>query len=501
MTAAALHDYDDVRDAEQIPISLGQVKRVLEWWSSSEAFRKTVQEDPEQATRDFPIDINPELIRPLWDHLYAVKVHKENLPVHPAVKAYRAFVTSKTSWRGEIKEECSPDEPRFRAWRQRQIARNTMEHGGYDDYIIHTPLSIELTDGCSVGCWFCGVGATKVGESHRYEGHEQEWRDIVQVLRNRIGTASKWGFLYWATDPLDNPEYEKFANVFCDITGMFPQTTTAQGHKNPERTRRILQMSEARGCRVNRFSVLTEPLLRQIHTEFTADEMLNVEVVSQMQGSTTAKADAGAFRVIAKNKKRVTELEMKKLETLVDTQRKIAAEAEANIEFAVPPQPGTIACVSGFLLNMVKRTIKLISPCRANDDWPLGYIVFDERTFTDAADLDRQITSIMDIHMPLTLNTEDPMRLNPGLDYTAVEDGFHVASKMNAMAFLRKDMAGYLHSVGGQVARGKKTAGQIALSAFFEHGVPEINTIGTLAVMFEKGLIADAKGRSAGIRV
>jgi radical SAM family RiPP maturation amino acid epimerase len=495
---AAIHD-NSASATEPVPISLGQVKRVLEWWSSSETFRKTVQADPEQAMRDFPIDINPELIRPLWDHLYAVKAQKENLPLHPAVPAYRAFVSSKTSWRGEIKEECSPDEPRFRAWRQRQIARNSMEHGGYDDYIIHTPLSIELTDGCSVGCWFCGVGATKVGESHPYD--QQEWRSIVQVLRNRIGTASKWGFLYWATDPLDNPEYEKFANDFTDIVGMFPQTTTAQGHKNPERTRRILQMSEARGCRVNRFSVLTEPLLRQIHTLFTADEMLNVEVVSQMQGSTTAKADSGAFRVIAKDKKRVTELEMKKLETLVETQRSIAAEAEADIQFAVPPQPGTIACVSGFLLNMVKRTVKLISPCRANDDWPLGYIVFEERTFTDAADLDRKITEIMEEHMPMTLDPAHPMRLNPGLDYAAVERGFHVSSKMNAMAFLREDLAPYLQSVGGQVARGKKTAGEIALSAFFEHGVPEINTIGTLAVMFEKGLVADAKGRSVGIRV
>jgi hypothetical protein len=204
--------------------------------------------------------------------------------------------------------------------------------------------------------------------------------------------------------------------------------------------------------------------------------------------------------VIAKNKQRVTELEMKKLENLVETQRKIAKEAESDIQFAVPPQPGTIACVSGFLLNMVKRTVKLISPCRANDEWPLGYIVFDERTFTDAADLDRQMLSIMDEHMPLTLDPDHPMRLNAGLEYAPVDDGFHISTKMNAMAFLRQDMAGYLHSVGGQVAHGGKTAGQIALSAFFEHGVPEINTIGTLAVMFEKGLVADAKGRSAGIR-
>jgi hypothetical protein len=190
------------------------------------------------------------------------------------------------------------------------------------------------------------------------------------------------------------------------------------------------------------------------------------------------------------------EHEQKKLETLVETQRAIAAAGNEKIEFLPPPQPGTIACVSGFLLNMVKRTVKLISPCRANDRWPLGYIVFEEAVFSDAADLAAKVETMMANHMPLTLEVQHPMRLNPTLQYQEVDDGFHVGSQMNAVAFLRADMKAYLHSVGRQVSIGKKTAGQIALSAFYEHGVPEINTIGTLAVMFEKGILADAKGRT-----
>lgn len=487
----------DVQSNSLPAVTLGQVKRVLEWWASSDSFREMVKDDPERTMREFPIDINPEIVRPLWDAMFAVRVKKENLPVHPIVTEYRAFVTSKIQWRGDIKEECSPADPRFRAWRARQIARNAVEQGGYDDYIIHTPLSIELTDGCSVGCWFCGVGATKMLESWPYtEENGKLWREVVSVMRGKIGSASKWGFCYWATDPLDNPDYEKFAGDFSEIVGMFPQTTTAQGHKDPARTRRILEQSSARGCRVNRFSVLTEPLLRRIHTEFSADELLNVEIVSQMQGATTAKANAGAFRLLAQNRDGVVEREERKLETMVETQRAVAAVMNPEVELAVPPQPGTIACVSGFLLNMVKRTIKLISPCRANDRWPLGYIVFEEDTFTDAQDLARIVERMIVNHMPLSLEVSHPMRFNPGLTYQQVDDGFHVGSQMNALAFLRSDMAPYLHSIGTQVSGGRKTAGDIALSAFYEYGVPEVNTIGTLAVMFEKGLLADARGRT-----
>ncbi len=374
-----------------------------------------------------------------------------------------------------------------------------MESGGYDDYIIHTPLAIEITDGCSVGCWFCGVGATKLATSFPYtDANATLWREVVSVLHTRIGNAAKWGFCYWATDPLDNPDYEQLASDFCDIVGMFPQTTTAQAHKDPDRVRKILKLSEARGCRVNRFSVLTISLLRQIYEAFTPDELTNVEIVAQMKGGTVPKANAGAFRQLAMTQQKVVELEQRKLATLADTSRRLAGDTSSDAGGMAQAQPGTIACVSGFLLNMVTRTVKLISPCRATDKWPLGYIVFDERTFTDAAELDRHLEAMMDEHMPMMIAPEDRIRLNPMLTYERVEDGFHLTSAMNALAVRRADMAEYVRSVGDRVYAGNQTAEQIAFSAFFQHGVPEVNTLGTLGLLFEHGLLVDAKGRIAG---
>ena len=494
MTDIATRDHHNNAESH---LSIGKVKRVLEWWSSSEPFRQLIDADPEEAARRYDLGFNPQAIRALWDPFYARDAREQGRPMDPAVKAYHDFFGGKTVWRGEVKAECMPSDPRFGAWRARQISRNVMENGGYDDYIIHTPFAIEITEGCSLQCWFCGVGATKVAHSFLYTPENASlWRDCLTVLRDKIGPASKWGFLYWATDPLDNPDYEHLASDFCDIIGMYPQTTTAQAHKQVERVRALLKESEARGCRVNRFSVLTEPLLKRIYKAFTADELTNVEIVAQMNESTTAKAAAGAFRQRAKTKHQLVDTEVRKLERLADTSNRMAGGEEKK----APPQPGTIACVSGFLLNMVTRTIKLISPCRASDAWPLGYIVFDERTFSSAKELETHVEAMMAQHMPVRISPDDRIRFNPKFRYEKHDDGFHIVSDMNELSFRRADMANYVLALGDQVNGGDRTASQIALSGFFEHGVPEANTIGTLEGLFQRGLLMDAEGRISGER-
>lgn len=472
-------------------ISISQAKRMLEWWSSSVTFRALLAQDTARAGRDYGLGFDPEIIRSLWDDSYSTSPANKGRPQHPVVAAYRAHYRTKTEWRDQIKRDCASDNPRFKAWRDRQIARNTMENGPYDHSIIHAPFAIELTDGCTVGCWFCGVGATKFVESYRYtDDNARVWRGVMAALHTVFGTASRWGFCYWATDPLDNPDYEQFATDFADVTGMFPQTTTAQGHKDPERVRRLLKMSEARGCEVNRFSVLTEPLLRQIHAQYSAEELAKVEIVAQMRGGTVPKAAAGAFRDIAKTREKVVAHEAEKLAQ--------AAPKSAEGVAAPLPQPGTIACVSGFLINMVSRKIKLISPCRASDRWPLGYIVFDERTFVDEVDFRHHLSDMVEIHMPAALTPDHPVKVHPDFKVEQVAHGFRVSSPMNAIEFLREDLADYVSFLGEGAKEGQRKAGEIALTSLFRFSIPEETTMATLGAMFDLGLLMDANGRMAG---
>jgi radical SAM family RiPP maturation amino acid epimerase len=271
-------------------VTIGQIKRALEWWSCSERFRRLVQTDPDQAQREFGLDVHPDRIRCLWDRSSASEIVCDVEPIDPSLRAYLDFVSSQRRRRIQMKSACASDNPRLNAWRDRQIARNLVESGGYEEDVIHAPVAIELTDGCSVGCWFCGVAAGTLAGVWRYTGvNAALWRDVVKALRATIGDAARWGFLYWATDPLDNPDYEQFALDFCRITGTFPQTTTANGHHDPPRIRRLLEMSEGRGCQGNRFSVLSERQLRQIFDEYSADELAGVEILPQMPGGTTPR--------------------------------------------------------------------------------------------------------------------------------------------------------------------------------------------------------------------
>ena len=253
-------------------------------------------------------------------------------------------------------------------------------------------------------------------------------------------------------------------------------------------------MSEARGCRLNRFSVLSEPLLRRIYDEYSPDELTHVGIVPQMRGGLIPKADAGAFRAAAARRPDVLELERRKLHVMSETSRLLDEAAGTPVSGAMTALPGTIACVSGFLLNMVRRSVKLISPCRATGEWPLGYIVFDEGTFTDAENLGRRLDEMIDRHMPLTISADARARLNPAFSYEPAAGGFNVATPTNTLTFHRPDMAGYLRSIGDQLHGGQKTASQIAFSAFYEHGVPEVHTLKTLELLFEKGLLDSCPG-------
>src|SRR4051812_43545899 len=131
------------------------------------------------------------------------------------------------------------------------------------------------------------------------------------------------GFCYWGTDPLDNPDYEKFLIDFRRILGKLPQTTTALGHKDPQRSRALLQLAHESGGFVERFSVLSLSLFNRIHEEFTPEELLCVELVQQFNEMEGGKALAGAGR-----------------------ERALRKHAEKNVPLPANIEDGgTIACV------------------------------------------------------------------------------------------------------------------------------------------------------------
>ncbi|MCP4833713.1 MAG: hypothetical protein GY895_03020 [Phycisphaera sp.] len=128
----------------------------------------------------------------------------------------------------------------------------------------------------------------------------------------------------------------------------------------------------------------------EIHEYFDPEELLLVELIPQFENRASAKATAGRTRKLVMDR--------------IDAGKKVPFEYDLE-------STGSIACVSGFLVNVPERYIRLITPCRATDQWPLGYRIIAETTFESAEDIDAFVADCIENRMPQSLEAEDPIGL------------------------------------------------------------------------------------------
>ena len=362
-----------------------QVKRFRERWMADDVFRAIVLRDPGEACSSFGLEIDhPERLSNLWgrpDEARAATPEGEALrATENQARSYLAF--------------CAADDGAvdgYVRWRTRQKARSAFAQGYVTAPLsLHLPYTVELTNGCSVGCWFCGLSA------HRLDGvlstDIPAWEAMLRALREVFGESTVRGFLYWATDPLDHPDYEAYGEAFGRVLGRFPATTTAAPLVDVDRTRRLLGIGRAGDCPSIRFSVLSKRQLNEIHSAFTAEELADVELVPVNRESVLGLAQAGHVREKEERMRDRVALEKRKL-----------SEDENDEIFA----HRTIACVSGFLIEPVLGRVRLISPEPCSDQWPDGYAVFDEAHYSTPEEFAEGINGIVERNM----GAEPPERL------------------------------------------------------------------------------------------
>ena len=292
--------------------------------------------------------------------------------------------------------EAAGANPRFVAWRRREMARAASELGTRDAAITHPAIAYELSSGCSVGCWFCGISAGSFRRNATYADDSALWRDMLEVVAGLLGPAARTGVCFGATDPFDNPDYDCFAADHKAITGSLPSTTTAIPLRDPAMTRALLRRSETDGPVMNRFSVLTTRTMEDVLATWTARELLMVDLVPQMAGSLLPKARAG--RVLERSPR------------------------TASIDELAT----TIACVTGFLVNLPERRVRLVSPCAASRDWPLGFRIYADAHFNDAVGLLGAMQAMMDSIMDTDLPLARTLRFRPDLHLTQNADGIRM---------------------------------------------------------------------------
>lgn len=458
---------------------LAHLKRLNENIYSDPDFRAHLTENIKnpQVTADFyDIDVDMEACRSMYDATCIPLRYSDQASDWPLTQIWDEHIQRLLQTRDSLVGLSSTRgfDDKFDLWRRRQIARLNSELGPKAQGITHPLAAIELSKGCTVGCWFCGISADKfVGHWEFNEQTATEWRVILETLRDRFGVeAARNAFCYWGTDASDNPDYTKFLKIFEDVLEWLPQTTTAAPLRNVEFTRSVLRMMEENKYIVNRFSVLTLKMHRRIHREFSAEELFLVELIPQFKESLTMLANAGRAR------------EKERLQT--------HNEVATDIVFVETPNDpeeneSTIACVTGFLIRPIDRTIELVSPTKSTPETPDGYYIFGREKWTGPDDFPNAVDRLLSPVISLSPPKNAIASFRPDLSYIEMDDGFKLANR-NSSARLRAQP--WQTEVARMIASGDKTNSDLVKAAAELHGNP-IETLAFLQQVRQGGFLRE----------
>ncbi|MDO5574902.1 MAG: radical SAM family RiPP maturation amino acid epimerase [bacterium] len=384
-----------------------------------------------------------------------------------SVFRYRQFIGNKFVMRDKMRDElCVPSNKRLKKWRARQIERCKGGLGGVNLSFVHDVMNYELTVGCSVGCKFCGVGAKKLQKVFFHtEENAKLFRDVLKISHEIIGDAAGTGAMYLATEALDNPDYEKFEEDYFAEFGTIPQITTAVPLRDTERTHRFVAELYEKKAFIHRFSVRSLEQAREIFDEFTADELVLVELIPQYP-------EAPGFIPF----------------TIAGRQREEVSEEEAKNA----NQPGSICCIDGFVVNMAEQSIRMISPCHSNEYHPDGVAGPEKVFFTDAEDYREKLTRLIDETMLIDVPTDVPLKIYPYFERKQTEHGDSIVSIYGGyvMAIEKIPYKGLSETIT-LLQTGAYTKEQIVEKLMTDYNIKPENGFWNLTQMWKYGVIVD----------
>lgn len=342
--------------------ALPKFKRCMEWYAADPAFRALMERAPQEAIRQLGFEEALEgaqvleAIQWLQFHktpgdpgnpwIVGMNAHHKAIFDHIEASHGMDCFASETLWQYEenTRNRCRME---FHALR---------ENAG----IYYYPFAFELSKGCSVQCPFCGLAAEQhQGDFAFTPENEALFQGVVTAAKEFAGSILSSCPLYFATEPFDNPDYEKFMTVYREITGGVPQTTTAIANRFPDRIRSWMHavgpqaMHERAALRI---SIRSLAQFRKITAAYTPEELMDVELLANNPESIHRCSDSGR------------------------ASRGSVRTAESSMAHY------SICCVSGFRVNLVERTAAFLEPEIPDEEFPLGYRIREIQHFETPED-------------------------------------------------------------------------------------------------------------------
>jgi radical SAM family RiPP maturation amino acid epimerase len=351
-------------------------KRLVELVSADLKNCKLFETNPEKFLTKFALDLDPYLAkeavdvylkkRKSIDNPYLTQACKLIQPIYEDI-AQRVDITNFTA-------------PQFQKWIQRKKKALAWESRATRKILPHFNASVmfELSQGCSGQCDFCCLDTRPLTKTYRYtEDNQKFWQEILKATKEEIGNAASVGACYFATEPLDNPDYEKFIADFYQVFQTFPQTTTVKGAADVKRIKRLMKqlgMKELQKAKL-RFSIISLEQLKAIYQNYTKEELAYIELLINNKESIHSYSDSGRAR-------------------------KLHGKRGGKEHFETAPS----VCLIGFLVNLCTKAISLIVPRKPSDRYPLGMETIFSENFSTPNEYRDLIQKVMQTYMPLKIN-------------------------------------------------------------------------------------------------
>lgn len=282
------------------------------------------------------------------------------------------------------------------AFVEKSLRRSRMESALFrrNTQIRYIPLAFELSVGCKVGCSFCGLEAGRFKENYPYREGREQWRRICSSAYDFLGEIAGQAPLYFATEPLDHPDYEGFLSDVMEITGQLPQTTTAAAERDTDRTTRLMSFIGEEGLRMRgrlRISIRSLGQFKKIMEDFSPEELIGVELIINNPESVKAISVSGRLYKRGAFKDRL-------------------------------PVKYSVSCLSGVLVNLCHGTLTFMEPVMPDESHRRGIREFETVHFSDHLEFADGIKELFNRYGRDTPEKEDRLTLNRAVRVVKKED-------------------------------------------------------------------------------